>query len=394
MQLNLEKNKGLFITFLALLGATPPLSTDMYLAAIPQIASDWGVGTNLINLTLVLWFASFSLFILVAGSLSDKYGRKPILMAGLFLFVVSSFMCVFSQNAYQLIAFRVLQGMGAAAPSAIVMAIIRDKFTGRDRQQAIAYVMTIVSIAPMVAPIIGAMLLEYFSWRFIFVTQAVMVTISFLISFGFEESIHMKVDTSLAKLVTRYAIHFKNKQFMFASLSMGGLVLPFYGFIAFSPIYYISMYGLSEKMFSLFFGINAVASMTGAYAASRVAKKFDEKLVITISVISCIFAGVCILAFAGIHYLFLLVFMSWFSFSVGISRPISGGLILGLVETDVGSASSFLVFYQFMSGALCMALVTHNWSNPLMVFGLVAAVAPTIVLILWLWIAKSLNPIH
>lgn len=82
----------------------------MYLAAIPQIASGWGVGKDLVNLTLVLWFASFSFFILVAGSLSDKYGRKPVLLAGLFVFVCSSVLCAFAGNVYQLILFRIFQG--------------------------------------------------------------------------------------------------------------------------------------------------------------------------------------------------------------------------------------------------------------------------------------------
>ena len=106
--------------FLALLAATPPLSTDMYLAAIPRIAGDWGVGKDMVTLTLVLWFASFSLFILVAGSLSDKYGRKPVLLTGLSVFAGSSFLCAGAQDVYQLILFRIFQGMGAGAPSAIV----------------------------------------------------------------------------------------------------------------------------------------------------------------------------------------------------------------------------------------------------------------------------------
>lgn len=392
--MNLERNKGLFITFLALLGATPPLSTDMYLAAIPQIAKDWGVGTDLVNLTLVLWFASFSVFILVAGSLSDKYGRKPVLLGGLVLFVLSSLMCFISQNVSQLIVFRILQGMGAAAPSAIVMAIIRDKYTGRERQQAIAYVMTIVAVAPMVAPIIGAMLLQFAGWRFIFMCQAVMVLISLIISFSFQESIAEKLDVTLAKLVSRYMVHFRNRDFMFASISMGFLLLPFYGFIAFSPIYYIKINGLSEKMFSLFFGVNALSFMAGSYSSARIVKFLSDKKMITFSVMGCILAGAGLAAFSGIHYLYFMFSMILYSYCTGVSRPVSGALILGLVATDVGSASSFLVFYQFIGGAFSMAFVTYDWAHPVMVFGLLALIVPSVVLLLWSRIAGMLNPIH
>ncbi|XOB66098.1 multidrug effflux MFS transporter [Deferribacteres bacterium DY0037] len=390
--INLEKNKALFITFLALLASTPPLSTDMYLAAIPQIADSWGVGKDLINLTLVLWFASFSVSILFAGPLSDKYGRKPVLIIGLAIFVISSFMCAFSQNAYQLIGFRIIQGAGAAAPSAIVMAVIRDRFAGRERQQAMAYVMTIVAVAPMLAPMIGAMLLEFASWRFIFAAQGALVFVTFMITFFFQESITEKLTTKLLKLLTRYTLHFKNREFMFASISMGLLPLPFYGFIAFSPIYYISIHGLSARAFGLLFGLNALCSMAGAYSSPRIVKKLSDKRTITFSIIGCMIGGIGVILFAGLHYLFFFIFMALFSYSVGVSRPLSGSLILGLVKTDVGSASSFLVFYQFISGAVAMSFVTLHWADPVLFYGSLTALTSAVVLILWLWIEKTLNP--
>nr|WP_320051295.1 multidrug effflux MFS transporter [uncultured Desulfuromonas sp.] len=394
MKLSIERHKPLYIIYLALLAATPPLSTDMYLAAIPEIASSWGVGKDLINLTLVLWFAAFSVSILISGSLSDKYGRKPILVYGLSLFVITSFLCAAAASAHWLILFRIFQGMGAGAPASIVLAIIRDRFTGKERHQAIAYVMTIVAVAPMVAPIIGAMLLEFFNWRFIFAMQGVMVSITLLITFSFRETLEDRLHISLKRLMTRYSVHFRNKEFMFASISMGILVLPFFGFIAFSPIYYISMHGLSEKMFSLLFGLNALCSMCGAFASSYVVKRISDKTVITLSICGCLIGGIGVTLLGASHFLYFFAFMAFFSFSTGISRPISGNLILGLVKTDVGSASSFLVFYQFISGALCMAFATQKWSHPVFVYGLLTTTVALLVLVLWSRIAPRLNPIH
>ncbi|PLX66923.1 MAG: multidrug transporter [Denitrovibrio sp.] len=392
MKINLEKSQGLYIAFLALLAATPALSTDMYLAAIPKIAEGWGVGKDTVNLTLVLWFASFSFFILVSGSLSDKYGRKPVLTAGLSLFVISSFLCAFAGDVYQLIVFRILQGAGAGAPSAVVMAIVRDKYDGRDRQRAFAYIMTIVALAPMIAPMIGALLLKFFSWRFIFLSQALLVSFSFVLSFSFIETNIDKLDTPLHRLVTRYTVHFHNRNFMFAALSMGLLVVPFYGFIAFSPVYYISMNGLSEQAFSILFGVNAFAFMIGARASTFIVRKTGEKRAITTAIIGCITAGAGVVIFAQSHYLFFTVFMLIFTFSTGVSRPVSGALIVGLVDTDVGSASSFLVFYQFMSGALCMALVTRHWADPALFYGGLTLTLSVIVLLLWRRVACIIDP--
>ncbi|WP_321531341.1 multidrug effflux MFS transporter [uncultured Desulfuromonas sp.] len=394
MKPSIEHHKALYVTYLALLAATPPLSTDMYLAALPEIASTWGVGKDLINLTLVLWFASFSVSILISGSLSDKYGRKPLLLWGLSLFVATSFLCAGASSAQMLILFRIFQGLGAGAPAAIVLAIIRDRFTGKERHQAIAYVMTIVAVAPMVAPIIGAMLLEFFNWRFIFVMQGVMVSITLLVTFTFKESLADPLNISLKRLMTRYTVHFRNKEFMFASISMGILVLPFYGFIAFSPIYYITIHGLSEKMFSLLFGLNALSSMCGAFSSSFIVKWVSDKTVITVSIYGCVIAGIGLIVLGSQHFLYFFAFMAFFSFCTGISRPISGNMILGLVKTDVGSASSFLVFYQFISGALCMAFVTLQWSYPVLVYGSLTTIVSILVLILWARIVPHLNPIH
>jgi len=392
MILKPENNKSLYVAFLALLASTPPLSTDMYLAAIPQIAVSWGIGKELVNLTLVLWFVSFSFFILVAGSLSDKYGRKPVLISGLFIFVVSSFMCALSQNVTQLIIFRILQGAGAGAPSAIVMAIVRDKFSGRERQSAFAYVMTIVALAPMVAPMIGTLLMEFFSWRFIFITQGVMVSCSFVLSFAFEETNRDKLTVSVYKLASRYTVHFKNRSFMFASLSMGLLVTPIYGFLAFSPVYYISIFELSEKMFSILFGINALAFMAGARSSTFLVRKFGEKKIITASILGCAAGGLGITFFAGLHYLFFTVSMLSITFFSGVSRPVSGSIIVGLVDSDVGSASSFLVFYQFLIGALCMALVSLPWSAPILFYGVLTVTISLTVLVLWMKVASIIDP--
>ena len=331
---------------------------------------------------------------MISGSLSDKYGRKPILLWGLGIFVSTSFLCALAQSAHQLILFRIFQGIGAGAPSSIVLAIIRDRFTGKERHQAIAYVMTIVAVAPMVAPLIGAMLLEFFNWRFIFMMQGAMVSITLLITFAFNETLQDRLHISLRRLMTRYTVHFRNREFMFASISMGILALPFFGYIAFSPIYYISIHGLSEKMFSLLFGLNALSSMSGAYASSHIVKWVSDKRVITLSICGCLVGGLGIALLGTSHFLYFFAFMALFSFCTGISRPISGNLILGLVKTDVGSASSFLVFYQFISGALCMAFVTQHWSHPVLVYGGLTVIVSTLVLILWSRIAPYLNPVH
>ena len=121
-----QNNGSRYIIFLAAITAVPAMATDMYLAAMPIIAKQWGVPDSRVALSLVLWFASFSVFLLVYGPLSDKHGRRPILLTGLALFTAASAACALATNVTALIVLRVLQGIGTAGPSSMCMAICHD----------------------------------------------------------------------------------------------------------------------------------------------------------------------------------------------------------------------------------------------------------------------------
>ena len=173
--LSSEGREKLYVAFLASLTSIPPLATDMYLAAIPTIAREWQVSESLISLSLVLWFATFSVGLLFCGPLSDRFGRKPVLLAGMSLFALASFLCALGTRAEHLIFFRILQGLGASAPSSMSMAICRDRYEGDRRKLILAYIAILLSIVPMLAPILGSLFLQFTGWRVIFLTQGVLV---------------------------------------------------------------------------------------------------------------------------------------------------------------------------------------------------------------------------
>lgn len=388
--ISLNQNKGLYILFLALLSATPPLATDMYIGAIPIIADEMGVGHHLVNLSLILWFGSFSIALLVYGPLSDKFGRKPILLFGLSLFVLSSFLCGMSTGVWQLILFRILQGIGAAAPSAMVIAICRDKYNGEERRRALAYIGTILAVAPMVAPMIGAVLLGFGSWRYIFFTQAVLITGTFLISFAFKETIADKFACAWYKVFLRFGTVLKNKKFMGSNLSLSLVTGPLYGFIAFSPIFYIGMHNFTEKEFGLFFGMNASGAMLGAFACTFLLKYFKPNKLITVCLVGALFAVLGLLFFSHLDWHFFTLFAFIMTFFICMSRPLCTNLIVEQVSTDIGSASSFMVFTQLMFGAICMFFVSGAYSDPLLMYCLLAVGVTSFVVISWLYLKKFL----
>ena len=382
----------LYICFLGLIAAVPALSTDMYLAAMPLIATQWGISESRVGQSMVLWFVSFSIMLLVCGPVSDKYGRRPVLLIGLSLFMVSSFLCSSAGTILQLILFRILQGASAAAPASMCMAICRDRYEGDRRKHVLAYISIILSITPMIAPMIGAMLLKYVNWRAIFIVQGLLTVCTFIVSLSYRETLQTPLTVRLFKLFGRYLNLFRNTNYLLCNNAMGILAGPFYGYLAFSSIVYISLFRQTEQTFSILFGINAMISMLGAFTCTRITRYFSDVRLITCSLIVYALCGLGMMLWGHIHFLLFAVFMAGISFCLGMSRPLSNHLILEQVRTDIGSASSFIVFYQFLVGSVCMAITTMAWTRPIFVFGVLAFTVPVFVLMLWPLLITRISP--
>ncbi len=373
-----------YILFLGFLAAVPPLATDMYLAAMPTIARQWSVSENQIGKSLVLWFLAFSISLLACGPIADKKGRRPVLLVGLSIFAIATFLCALSDSLTELIFFRILQGIGASAPSAMCMAICRDKYDGQRRKNILAYIAIVLCFAPMIAPTIGAFLLRYWGWRSIFYLQGGLALIMILFSIPYKETLAEPLTYGWFRSFARYRVLFRNGGFMLCNSVMGLIPGPFYGFLALSSIAYITIFGRTEFEFAIFFACNALVSIAGSFSCTRLNRVVSDNLLITICLLGCVCGGLGLILFGSSHYLFFAVFVSVITYFSGMSRPLSNHLILGQINTDIGSASSFIVFYQIFIGQLCMRYVILDWSDPIYSFGWLALAVPLLVLVMWL----------
>jgi DHA1 family bicyclomycin/chloramphenicol resistance-like MFS transporter len=158
---------------LGLLSAIGPFAIDMYLPALPSIAGDLQASTAATQMTLMAFFMAFGVCQIVYGPLSDMIGRKPPLYFGLTVFALGSIGCALAPTVEWLIAFRVLQGIGASGVMVIPRAIIRDLHTGVEAAKLMALVMLVFSVAPILAPLTGSALIVPFGWRAVFVAVTV-----------------------------------------------------------------------------------------------------------------------------------------------------------------------------------------------------------------------------
>ncbi|HLM58452.1 MAG TPA: MFS transporter [Pyrinomonadaceae bacterium] len=164
-----DRKPWVMTLLLAALTGLTALSIDMSLPAMPQLQQAFGAGVSSVQLTLSVFLAGFALGQVFCGPLSDRFGRRPVLVAGLALFTVAGFVCAASTSLHMLVAFRFVQGMGASVGPVVARAVVRDRFDARRSAAVLSQMTQVMIVAPLLAPTLGGHLLVYFGWPAIFI---------------------------------------------------------------------------------------------------------------------------------------------------------------------------------------------------------------------------------
>ncbi|MEW6335260.1 MAG: multidrug effflux MFS transporter [Thermodesulfobacteriota bacterium] len=376
------------VVLLAWLTAFPPVATSMYLPAIPLLQKTWQEPLTVINLTLVGFFSSYCLFLLVYGPLSDRFGRRRPLLAGIGLFVLSSLMCALTDSAVGMIILRVLQGAGAAAASSRALAISKDAYEGPERGRVLATIGTITAVAPMIAPIFGGWILAGFSWRWIFVTQALFGGVAWIGALRLHETLKTPTTTPVLQTAGVYLDLLRHRRYIVYTLMASLIGLAHFAFIGGSADIYITKMGMSEQMYGYFFALNALAMMLGAFTCSRVVRRYSAKAIITASFSGTLIGGLAMLFSRLPDPWALALPMAIITFFFGFNRPLFYNLILEEVDRNAGAASSLLTFSYFTVGAFSMWLIALDWSDKVATIAILGVGSAGFVLGLWLLLQK------
>ncbi|MHB8072156.1 multidrug effflux MFS transporter [Desulfosporosinus fructosivorans] len=380
--------KGL-IVLIAFLSAFIPLSTDLYLPALPRMAENFNAAPSLINLTLILFFIFYAAGSLFWGPLSDKYGRKRILLIGLVIYTVASALCVFSGNVYQLIVFRIIQAIASGAATSVAQAIVKDSYSGRKRLSILAIVTSMTMVAPIVAPVIGALILGFTSWRGVFVILAVIGLLITLAVIAMEETIDQRSTGSILESFGRLGVVAKNPGFMSLLLTFSLMAIPMMSFISASSYIYVNQFGLSEQVYSYFFAANAFFMVIGPLLYMRVVRLIKPISLITASYVIACLSGILICTIGTQSpWLFALSLLPA-TLTGSITRPPSANLMLEQQKGDTGAVVSLMSFAFTLFGSLGMILISFDWANLVRVMGLMYVVFAFASLVLWVKISKK-----
>lgn len=361
-----------WIMLLALLTALGPLSIDMYLPALPQMAHDFGVSTQMVANTLPAYFFGLAVGQLVYGPLSDRIGRKKPLYFGLALYAVASLFCVLATNEWGLIAARILQALGGCVGVVMARAAIRDRLDVQGSAQAFSSMMIVMGLAPILAPMIGAWILIWFPWQAIFIALSIVGAICWLcVHFFFKETlaIDKRLKLSPYQVVTLYGAIFKDASFrlpMFAGCLTGAAL---FCYISSAPAVFMDQYGLNQQEFAYAFGLNAfgimLMSSLNKHLTSRVeiTKRLKAGSLVQVT-------GAIIVFIAGLipaAPLWLVMFGLFLAISgIGLTGPNAMALAMSKQGARAGTASAIMGSMQFACGLLGGVLLNFLiWSASL-----------------------------
>lgn len=353
-----KANSKLFLVLLlGVLSAFGPFVVDLYLPSLPQLASFFETSASMTQLTLTTAMIGLAVGQLLLGPLSDKFGRKKPLIISLVIYIISTVLIVFSPNIETMIVLRVIQGLSSAGSVVISRAVATDLYRGREMTRFFGLLMTINGIAPIISPILGSLLLEYISWKGVFVFLALIGVIVLFFCFRLKESLSAenRLQGSIFATFSTFGVIIKNRLFMSYVGIESFLLGAMFAYIAASPFILQSFYGLSAFIFSLCFGANGAALVIGA----NIGGKLPNRQALAIGILAFVVAALYTIAVLIIQPHWLFVEISFFAMLLlmGITFPAISTLAMESERQYAGSASALLGFAPFFLGGIVSPLV-------------------------------------
>jgi len=348
---------------LAALTAVGPLSTDMYLPSLPDIARELTASTSEVQLTISAYLIGFACGQILYGPMSDRHGRKPVLIAAVALFTVSSLVCALAHSIDMLIAARVAQALGGSGAVVVTRAIVRDLYSGARAGRELSLIGSVMALAPVVAPIGGGVLQTAFGWRSIFyVMVAAGIAGLGVVAALLPETLEKREArvASASSMLTSYRIVLANRTFL-AYLGLGTLCYAgLFAWISGASFVLQDLYGLTPFVFGFIFAVASLGYMAGSSFAARLVTRLGLDGMAGCGAAALALGGLMACGSVALGFtssLSLVIPVAVYLAGLGMVLPQSiAGAITPFPER-AGAASSLFGFIQQSAAAVCGALV-------------------------------------
>ena len=370
--------------------ALGPLSTDMYLPALPRIVQELNSDSGTIQLTLSLFLVGFAFAQIIYGPLSDRFGRKPVLLAGLLLFVFSSVGCALSENANALILFRFLQALGGSAGPVLGRAMVRDIHGPKNSAKVLSHIGTMMALAPSVAPIAGGFMSVFWGWQSIFWFLALFGMLgSLLLFYQIEESApeEYRHPKSISKILGDYSTLIKDRLFIGYTLTCTFSYAGLFSFISGSSYVIIEYYGVPSQWFGFLFTLVVIGFVSGTFSGGLLSNTRGYKQLVAMGSLICLVSGAAMLLLAMFnpsHVAFTIIPMMIFMLGVGLVMPQSMAGALANYPHIAGSASGLLGFTQMTISGLVGIVIGHNYDGTPMIMSSMIALMGVLAILSYL----------
>ena len=354
--------KAELIVLLGAVTAFAPASIDMYLPALPVLGTEFGASAGHVQLSVASFFLGLAVGQGFYGPLSDRFGRTRPLYAGLTIFVLASIGCALAPSVDFLIILRFFQALGACSGQVISRAVVRDLFEPREAVQVYSLLVLVMGVSPVLAPLLGGQILQWFPWRAIFWVLASLGAMGLAGGLLRLKETHRgeRKPLILGRVMRTYSDLLRDRAFVGYVLTGGLAMAGMFAYIVGSPYVFIEHFHVTTERFGLFFGINALGLVLAAQLNARLVRHFSSDAIIRKVLAVQVISGVLLLAGVWTGFLQLsgvatLLFV--YVASVGCLFPNITAMAMAPHGAIAGSASALIGVIQFALAAGSASLV-------------------------------------
>ena len=376
--------------FIILASTIIPFSIDMYTPAVPSLPSYFNTTEPMVNFTLMGFFLVMTLASLIFGAVSDRVGRKPLLVGSLVVYTAGGIMCALATSIGMLIVSRLVQALGAGALMAVNMALVKDCFVEDRRERMIAIIQVLSVVGPVIAPLIGGFLLNFFDWRASFVALAVFGACCLTLAVLFEESLppDERSTGKVASVLNGLVKVGKNRAFMTLLLMVSLYNAAFSAYLAVASYVYVDFFGTTPQGYTYFFAVTAAFTALGPVIWLKASKKVTPRAFTHVMIALGFASAFALLGFGTTSVYAFCIALILFATIQSAIRPYTTNVLLSQQKNDTGAASSLINFVMSMFGVIGMSAIMFGWPNYIFGIGAIMLICACCSCALWILLLR------